>query len=471
MNMASRLRLAWAFALAAAVWLAARPAGAQTVGGPTVTPPYAGYVPTRLLPNGSNAPVRSQQLSPYAISYSDCIADQSLQFNLLLDGFDGSEFMEIWATATGDCTATTARGVGATAATCWQLQGGSQGKVIGIPTSLPFTLRVQDIIGSQTTIPAPGTPPVSSGADACTAQTTFVGVPITIWFLPTDSTHTVVGTAYSYALTSDTVGPPPPIGVGETVGDTLFNITWTPNADSDTVGYDVFMDPPRGVSDAAASSPLGVPTAVQYCLDSGTSSTTTTTTTDDDASSDATTSITTTSVADASCITIYTSGSNSSSLTNGGSCTSPNLSSGFSVSGTVTDEESGVVSSGGGISTVACTYAVDIAGDCYSAGNLTITGESTTSYPIKGLTNGTIYDVVVSAVDAVGNVGPPSSCVHDYPAPVNDFWDLYKGAGGKSGGSFCALDAVGLPVGSAGLAGGIGVGLLAAFRRRRRRAC
>jgi hypothetical protein len=101
-------------------------------------------------------------------------------------------------------------------------------------------------------------------------------------------------------------------------------------------------------------------------------------------------------------------------------------------------------------------------------GGETVTGESTSQYTIRGLTDGTTYDVVVASVDGSGNVGPPSSCVHDFPAPVTDFWAEYRASGGQAGGSFCALDAVGLPVGSAGLLGGLVTAFLTAVRRRRR---
>jgi hypothetical protein len=137
--------------------------------------------------------------------------------------------------------------------------------------------------------------------------------------------------------------------------------------------------------------------------------------------------------------------------------------------------EAGTTSSGNvGVATIPCDYLIGAscpAGQpAYTAQTITLTGESNGSYTLKGLTNNVHYNVVVSAVDNSGNIGPPSSPIAcDYPAPVTDFWDRYRGAGGPAGGGFCALEGVGMPAGTAMLFGSLGAGLLAAVRRRRRR--
>jgi hypothetical protein len=125
-----------------------------------------------------------------------------------------------------------------------------------------------------------------------------------------------------------------------------------------------------------------------------------------------------------------------------------------------TDAEAGTVvtpgavpEGSGGISAIPCQYLV---GASCAAGSLaytntglsTVTGATGSGYTIKGLTNGATYDVVVAAVDGSGNVGPASNCASDYPAVVDDFFTLYREAGGRAGGSFCALEAVGAPAGA-----------------------
>jgi hypothetical protein len=131
--------------------------------------------------------------------------------------------------------------------------------------------------------------------------------------------------------------------------------------------------------------------------------------------------------------------------------------------------DSGTVTSGGGRSNISCAYVLGVGSDCNAGGGQTITGEPNSSFTIMGLENGATYNVVVAAVDATGNVGPPSPLTCDYPAPVKDFWKIYRDAGGKAGGGFCALETLGAPAGSAVAFGSLGA-LLAAILRRRRRA-
>ncbi len=452
----------WAAALAFAVAFLTEAglARAQTITFPS------GEFPARL-ENGVAAPTRPANLTPNGVNYADCLADMTLQFNLMLDGFDGTQNMQIWATAGVDCALPQSRGNGLPP-TCWQLPNGLTQQPIGVPTSMTFNVRVQDLVGPQN---APPDPPVivNEGIAACQAQRTFANVPITVWFLPLDTMGSVSGMPFSQQIDTDLVGPPPPVGVAETVGDTLFNVTWTANTDSETTGYDVFMDPPPGSltdSGAATDAPY-TPAPVLYCPDAGTASPA-----GDDAGDDAgdATMSPAAPAADAGCFYVTVGGSPpSATLSNTGSCTSTNLSGGFSVDGGVVEDDAGVVSPSGGISTVPCSYVIGVGSGCYSGAGETVTGESTTGYTITGLTNGTTYDVVVASVDEYGNVGPPSSCVHDFPAPVTDFFTAYGNDGGKAGGGFCALQGVGLAAGSPALLGGVGAAALALARRRRKR--
>ena len=99
---------------------------------------------------------------------------------------------------------------------------------------------------------------------------------------------------------------------------------------------------------------------------------------------------------------------------------------------------------------------------------LTVQGQSTASYQIKGLIDYDPYTVVIASVDGSGNTGPPSPQVCDDPAPIQDFWDVCQQDHCGNGG-FCALETVG--VGGTSLAGvGIGLAIAAVVRRRRRRA-
>ena len=97
----------------------------------------------------------------------------------------------------------------------------------------------------------------------------------------------------------------------------------------------------------------------------------------------------------------------------------------------------------------------------------TATGETNSTFTITGLKNFVTYTVAVSSVDNFGNVGPPSIQACGRPAPVNDFWKIYRTDGGGAGGGFCALEAVGAPAGSAVAFGGAGALVIAGLRRRR----
>jgi hypothetical protein len=128
----------------------------------------------------------------------------------------------------------------------------------------------------------------------------------------------------------------------------------------------------------------------------------------------------------------------------------------------------------GGIASIPCQYLVNTSCPAGTpaygnTGNPSVTAESSSALTITGLTNGSTYNVVVAAVDGSGNVGPQSTPeVCDYPAPVNDFWKLYKEAGGPAGGSFCALEAAGAPTGLTLFSAGLGAAAFALARRRRK---
>ncbi len=123
---------------------------------------------------------------------------------------------------------------------------------------------------------------------------------------------------------------------------------------------------------------------------------------------------------------------------------------------------------------VPCAYLVGASCSpstalAYTSTNLTVTGEGGGNYIVTGLNNGQAYNVTVAAVDNYGNVGTsasPLAC--GQPAPVNDFWKLYRDSGGGAGG-FCALEAVGTPAGSSAALAAAGLFAGGLVRRRGRR--
>ncbi len=451
-----------------------------TTSGPSVT--SALLNPTRLI-NGNAQTLRAQNLNPEGISYSDCISDMVLEFSVSLNSFDNGSSLFVWAGQTGACNSTTARGL-SLAPVCWPVVGnnGTQLSAIfggaGSVDTITVDIRVQDLVAH---INAPTGTYTKATSDVCTSvQTTFTSVPLTIWFMPVDTGPTDTGTPYQYPISVDLVGPPAPVGLNDTVGDTLFNINWTPNSDSDTAGYDIYIDPIPGSADATVTSAGDGSVNVLICDDAGSSSSTTMTVGDDeldaasDGSDDATASdgsvdATTSSTVAPPSNCHYGPPPTQAVSASGTGCNGVSVFSGTVIDGgtvTETDEAGNVIgteSGSGGISTVPSANLVGI-----NAG-FTVASPTSSEYTITGLTNQVHYHVTVSAVDAFGNIGPPAVEVCDFPAPVNDFWANYRNDGGLAGGGFCDLGAVGLPVGPTVAFGALGTGLLGVMRRRRRR--
>lgn len=438
--------------------------------------------PNRILPDGGNLgpSTRPQNQNPEGVSYQDCIDDQTLQFSLVLTGFTGVDEVEVWASLSSDCTATTDRGLSATAAVCWGLPGPNGSNYITDLVSngnmtYNFNIRVQDLLGWQVVPPIPSAAlyPPHQGVSACYVQPSFAAVSLNINFLAINSDGQSDGTPWQYTISTDTVGPPAPSGVGESVGDTLFNITWTANTDSDTAGYDVYIDPiPGGGNEEASVDDAG---RTRICPDEAGS-----TTVDASESGIVDSSVEASSTVDASSSgpCYYVNSGSSSQASAGAHCNDSVLESAITqdagpdgstiVTAPVYDEAGDLLSEGGqeegagGISTIPPAYLIGVS----SGTGLTISDKSVGQYQITGLQDGTWYNVVVAAVDGTGNIGPASPQVCDYPAPVSDFWETYRKDGGLAGG-FCALDTIG--AGGTSLAGVAAVVVGAAIARRRRR--
>jgi hypothetical protein len=488
----SRSSLALTSALAIAATLGSTPAGAQTASGPTISQSGQLY-PARILPNGQSAcgsgtaigsctSTRPLNLNPFGVSYADCIADMTLQFSVTLNGFAGSDSLEVWASLTSPCTDNTDRGIGATAAVCWGVRAANiTNPVINTPQTYTFNIRVQDLVGWQQSPPIPSQAevPMAQGPSACNAQASFAAVPMNINFLAIDGDGNSDGTPYQYNITTDMVGPPAPSGVSETVGDTIYNVTWTANSDSDTTGYDILIDPIPGQEFGEAGTSLEGGQKL-ICPDTGAGPIFDATGFDEletpiEASvSDANVPEAAPLPYDGGCYLINTGGVPPTSAA-GFNCNDPILAGALLEDGgtdaqtviqPVEDEagdliEGGTVEEGvGGISTIPAQYIYN------PQAGFTIPDKAVGKYTIKGLVDGVTYTVVVASVDGTGNVGPPSPEVCDYPAPVKDFWQVYEQDGGGAGG-FCALESIG--AGGESLAGvGIVLGIAAIARRRRR---
>jgi hypothetical protein len=415
-------------------------AGAQSIA------PTANAYPVRLVGGQSQGySTRPDNFDPYGVSYADCISDMTLQFSVILAGFEGTHAsVEVWASTTSDCVALADRGIQSTSAVCWPVSPSLvEPNASG---SAQFNVRVEDLVGWQSSPPAPGQPVKAQGAGACAAQPTFAAVPMVINFIAVDGDGNAVGTPYLYSIETDMVGPPAPAGLCETAGDGLLNLTFNPNTDSDTIGYDLYVDPipsevPTGDNISAGSGPIVV------CPDASSGD------------------------GDGGCFSLATG---SSLSPDSGNCATSAVCNDSVLTGAVlpdagssaTDEasvggEGGAETGNGGISSIPEGYLFG------RSSGITISDKSTAQYVVNGLVDYVTYNVVIAAVDGTGNIGPPSSEVCDYPEPVSDFWQTYERGGGGKGG-YCALETVGVG-GTSMIGGGCAVLALAVMRRRKRR--
>jgi hypothetical protein len=520
-----------------------REASAQDAGGPPTGPAIGAselYQPDRgqmelaadgggfmFVPADSTS-LRPANLNPYAVNYTDCTGDLYLFFQgVSLERFAGSpDSAQVWVSV-GDqsCWLDAQRANGA----CWPALP-DQDKYPGASASfLSNPIKVQDIIGPQQTpyTPPPGvTPPPprpyakQTGA-ACATQCSYTHEVFFLYFLPIMSTGAIDpnGVPYEYQLDVDLVGPPPPTLESVGIGDGLLVANWSANADGETAGYNIYIDPFPGtegpspaVCGASSSQPApdasstsggsvtgnacydqnlagSVPGIPPMCSQSSSSVDASTgdasgnvageggasdggdagdggATADAGSDGGASTEAGEDAAGD-------DGGDGSASDDGGDGAAEVDSSTPVVDSGTAVDSGEGGTEPGtGGIALLSTSndptkYLLN------ASGGMTVTGESTGSYTITGLKNCTNYVFVVSAVDSYGNVGPPSSATPQdgcaWPQSAGDFWQSYRGDGGQAGG-YCALEAVGRSPHSlaalALIAGGVAV---AASRRRRAR--
>jgi hypothetical protein len=314
--------------------------------------------------------------------------------------------------------------------------------------SLTVPVRVQDLVADLETKPKPVIYS-KAGSDACNAQSSPSGRTLAVWFLllngstvaasqsfktSTSSTSTgTTGTATSQeGVVVDMKGPPAVTSVVASSGDRRLRLEWTPSGDQDARGYVLYCQRRDQVpSDGGAS------TTTPVC-DAGATSTPDVNVTPADAGT------TDAGAADAS-----DAGDAAFNV--------PVLDSGPS-----TSDDAGC-SPGSTSTTQTCPQPViSAATECGRIPTKTNVG-----FTDRTLENLVEYSVAVAAIDAFDNVGDPAPATEcASPEAVDDFWKRYNEAGGQGGG-YCALEAVGLPVGSNAAAIALCVLGFAVARRRK----
>ncbi|MET0592028.1 MAG: hypothetical protein ABW133_04965 [Polyangiaceae bacterium] len=343
-----------------------------------------------------NVPLRTDPTARFRVSRADCLADDEINFPLIVGNYGGSQ-LEVWATnsTSDDCRVDTART--SASATCWKVYS-------AIPSNMTLTVsvRVQDFAKK----PILSTDGINKGTVESCDSTTSTGQPVTLWFMFLQGTSQV-GTAQSWQTNVDLLGPAAPeVATMQNPGNQLIKLEWTANTDPDVVAYRIFCED-LGASntsvttyEAGAPGPeASTPSTTTICPDASTSEDA-----GEDGGEDGGTS------SDAGCITV----TNDAGSGTASDCLPRFLKEGMTLTPDFIREHQ-------------CSI---------------VAGQRTTSGSVTGLKNFNKYAVAVASSDLVENVGTLSDVQCGVPQPVNGFDEVYKASGGSAGGeSFCSVSA------------------------------
>jgi hypothetical protein len=322
----------------------------------------------------------------FAISRSDCLADDVLSFPLGINP-PGAQ-IEAWVGPT-DCSAQAAR----TSPNFQCLRVFSGTTTQSLET---INLRAQDLALVDAQVYGLNGQNAGTAAACNKTSGSYAANPVTIHFLPITSNIVVSGTGFAWTKTSiDLLGPPPPTNFTVQPGSTFVKAQWDTTNDTDRNGFRFFCDPNPGDPTPDAGPVIVAMDATGGASGAGGA----------DAGADADDS-----GSDAAVGAAGSSGAADSAGPSTPQCGGPSFT-------------PGVVPSNEVLTRFVCGAA---------------SGAMSTSKVIEVLSN-TPVAVAVASVDRVDNVGPLSPVVCTTPMPVNSFNDLYHNAGGTAGGGFCSL--------------------------------
>jgi hypothetical protein len=357
----------------------------------------------------SEGPIEHDNQS--AISFADCIANDQLTFQVSMSNVPGGQ-LEVWVGGSSvDCAAVTSRNNADRL--CWLVHT----RPAANATFIPIVLSAQAIISDNR-----ASTNVVVGTEQDCRESTFGSTgaqKLTLHFLVIDSAGTPQSNDAVVTIDADVIGPPPPASVKAGIGEERLIISYDQGADTDRIGHRFYCAPSQTTTMQGDGG---------FDLDAGTS----------DGSTDPDTG---------------TGGTPNDAGNMDGA-----LGAGGAGGGTATDAGSGGNSN--------CPTPALSAGQrpderfrCGSVGPNSEQGEAT------GLQNDVLYAVAVAGRDKFENPGPLSAVVCGTPKEVNDFFEVYRRAGGEGGGGFCAVGAA--PAYGAGFLL-IAAGFARWVRRRRR---
>jgi hypothetical protein len=334
------------------------------------------------------------------INYNDCRDNDVMTFDIGVR--DNNDYnLEVWASTSAQCDVNENRRDNTKG--CWFVY-------TSLPTNVKVSvpIAVRDIIAQSTNVTEVETAP----AGVC--ETKELNNEVTLWFMLTSSGD-IQGDAQTFKMTVDTVGPIAPTDVVANAGEEALFLGWSAQeASADRAGYDIYC---VALDDGTATASIQQAQATDAGMDAGTSGA-------------------------ASGGSAGTAGSGGTSGAAGSGGTSgTGGSAGAAGESTTTNGDAGV--SDNGLATDPnCPAVTGLVGGekppagmvpCGHAASLDTGGTAT------GLQNGVSYAVAVATVDKLENHGKLSNVVCKVPVVVEDFFEIYRAAGGKGGGGFCGL--------------------------------
>lgn len=413
----------------------------------------------------SNRPAEQQRLW---INRADCLANDAFNFPLTISGFISGITLEVWVSeGSVDCKELNNRS--GTNQQCWNV-----GTFSGNQTLNPIlTVSARDIIGKHRQGGGPGQGTIE---DCSAAATTDAPLPLQVFFLVQRGQEVLTSPEPYVSISYDLRGPVAPTGVKAGIGENILVLDWALSGSQDIRGYNFYCDPPNKEITGPAPTPL--PKAA--CAGSGGASAS------GSSGSNGVGLAGTGGGSGASGSSGGASGSTSGGASGGALGGSGGASAGGSPSssggsdgglpfapdpgGTAGTASGGTTGTGTGGSAAAsgtgttsggsgskalpacvveepttCPTSILIPGEVpderYLCGS--VTGLSSASGIVKDLKNFQVTSVGIAAIDTVGNIGPLSKVVCRAPNPVDDFYKVYREAGGRAGGGYCSAGEVG----------------------------
>ena len=347
-----------------------------------------------------------------AISYADCKEGDVLTYQVSMSNVGGGE-LQVWVAGAGNnCADSTARN-NTTNRVCWLVHT----RPAANATFLPIELNSQAIISGNTMQSTVVTPSLQECDESTYGSTN--PQQLTLHFMVIDAAGTAVSNDATATVEADLIGPPAPTNIKAGIGEERLVLSWDQAAAADRSGHRFYCAPVQTTMQGDGGIDLD-----SGALDGAI---------DPDAGMGGT--------------------PNDAGPTDGGGG-----------AGGTTATDSGTDAGGGGNSN--CPTPALVSGQrpdeqyrCGSVGPNNVEGEA------SGLQNNVLYAVGIAARDRLENAGPLSQVVCGTPQEVDDFYEVYKRAGGQGGGGFCAFGAQ--PASGAGLL--FGIAALARWLRRRRR--